>query len=507
MTTTAAVPAAERALTKNQVIAELTRSPHKDLAEFTPVATRAAVEDPDFYAHLVAWNEQKGSVRDAKVALPVLAMGADPTVALLAHPNAAAYAQNALAHVAKQGPRELLRAIRFAHDSGMVGRRQRLRRLVRRWLRDAEASPSGWERLALTHRGSLRKLYAWAHVRPAEFAWPVMRRETEPGTVFDRVAQLRTVDAHVAADYIMRDKIPLLVAKGALGARAKEPAFVRALVARMTPAEVATNLTWLERACGDDAALKAEVAAAMRRKQHGGARAPQAALKAGHKAKEVQDETLRAAANDMQEKALTALGGVDGDWLVVADKSGSMTDAISMARRVAGTLAKSVRGTVNLVFVDRTPRRFDVTGKTLAEIEQLTVGIMAGGGTDLGAALAYARLNKLPCDGVALVSDGEDGVGSFAAEFKRLSVALDKEPTLYYYDCPGGHSNIEHQCRTEKVSVEVVPLRGKSVDDYALPNLVQTMRTNQFSLLDEVLATPLLTLDGVLARTTQMGVL
>ena len=41
------------------------------------------------------------------------------------------------------------------------------------------------------------------------------------------------------------------------------------------------------------------------------------------------------------------------------------------------------------------------------------------------------------------------------------------------------------------------------VDYYSLPNLIATMRTNQYSLADEILATPLLTLKEAYTNDSQ----
>jgi len=60
---------------------------------------------------------------------------------------------------------------------------------------------------------------------------------------------------------------------------------------------------------------------------------------------------------------------VDGNWLVLGDKSGSMSACIEVARHVSGTLAKFVKAKFHLVFFDTTPRHFDVTGKTYEEIQ------------------------------------------------------------------------------------------------------------------------------------------
>jgi hypothetical protein len=59
---------------KKAVIAALAASHHGDLAKYLPTAKAAAAADPDFFGHLVSWNHVKGSIRDAKIALPIIAL-------------------------------------------------------------------------------------------------------------------------------------------------------------------------------------------------------------------------------------------------------------------------------------------------------------------------------------------------------------------------------------------------------------------------------------------------
>ena len=47
---------------------------------------------------------------------------------------------------------------------------------------------------------------------------------------------------------------------------------------------------------------------------------------------------------------------------------------------------------------------------------------------------------------------------------------------------------------------EPFDLRRTGVDYYSLPNLVQTMRSNRYSLIDEIMQVPLLTLAEVLKK-------
>jgi hypothetical protein len=231
---------AERGLTKNEIVSSLTKSPHGKLEEYQAVGARAAVEEPEFFGHLIAFNRIKGQIRDSKVALPVIALSV-PGV----HED---FRQNALAHLALLVPRELLRAIRFAIQIRTPGNGVALRRVVEQYLRAKEANWAVWERTAVQHRAALRGLYSIWHVKPGTMADAVLFKGQRPkGSVFEAIANLKNMTASEAAGTIMERKIPFLIAMGALGPKAKEPDLVLALIERMSAAELVNNTKMLEK--------------------------------------------------------------------------------------------------------------------------------------------------------------------------------------------------------------------------------------------------------------------
>src|SRR6185437_9415708 len=152
----------ETGLTKNRIISELTRSTHGELKEYVPLGREAAKKEPEFLAHLIAWDRSKGQIRDAKVALPIVSLSANDFPVELA--------ENSWAHLTILNPRELLKALHFAMDVKLPGRMSTMSRLVAAYLKKAEANAPRFERMALQHRETMRSLYSLVHVKPAEFA-------------------------------------------------------------------------------------------------------------------------------------------------------------------------------------------------------------------------------------------------------------------------------------------------------------------------------------------------
>jgi len=150
-----------------------------------------------------------------------------------------------------------------------------------------------------------------------------------------------------------------------------------------------------------------------------------------------------------------------------------------------------------LIFFDTVTTPFDVTGKTYFQINAMTKNIKAGGGTAIGCGVEYLRARGEEIDAISIVSDGGDNspYNSFATAYKRYSNQIGKEPTIYLFEMDGEPNSLKGQ-----VEMEIFNLRGGKVDYNSLPNIVQTLRVNKYSLLDEIMNTPLLKMDMVFSR-------
>jgi hypothetical protein len=141
----------------------------------------------------------------------------------------------------------------------------------------------------------------------------------------------------------------------------------------------------------------------------------------------------------------------------------------------------------------------DVTGKTYDEILHLTRSITAGGGTSIGCGLMAMAERNVEVDGIAVVSDGEENAPPvFAHAYKAYSQAFGKEVPVYLYETAGGRNVFTSNCKMLDIDVQEFNLRN-GVDYHSLPNIVKTMRTRKYSLVDEILATKLVRLEDIFA--------
>jgi hypothetical protein len=488
---------AEAGVTKQALISQLSKSAHGSLKEYVPVGKTGFQQEPEFMSHLTAWDRVRGQIRDSKVALPIIGLSILTDEELV---------DNALAHIALLGPRELARAYRFALEIRLPGKMRQLRRLVESYLHQKEED-KGWDHLAIQHRGTLQELYALTSTKPAKERTNIVlygrtfekvKAPLPKGSVFEVVANLKNMAPTEAAGSIMKYRIPFLIAMGALGEKAKEPDLVLALIGAMSSSELVNNTKMLEKlGIKTNPALRSAFEEGLKK----AATSKKNTLKTTAAVEAVEDEGLKEKLRGLQKKQIDAAGGPEGNWLILADRSPSMQRAIEFAKHVAASLVQFVKGRVYLVFFDSSPMTVDVTGLSLDQIMKATRHIGTGSATSIGCGLNRMLVEKIDIDGIAIVSDGEENTAPhFVDVYKKYAVFAGKDVPVYFYHCDGGRDNLTANTNSAGIEMQTFDLRHGQADYYAIPNLVQTMRSNRYSLVDEIMATPLLSLDDVLKK-------
>jgi hypothetical protein len=493
----------EQGITKQEVITLLCRSPHEaktpgkreklsdmqKLSKYIVPAQKAVQSDEEFFAHLIAWNAVHGEIRDTKVAMPLFQLGSDVPE----------FKSNALAHLAMLDPRNLVRAIRFARGAKLSGRRKLLRKLVIAYLQWLESDMKRWEKKFIQHRVSVKTLYGWARYKASDRAAALLRGEYAAGSTLDLISRLHELPAVDAANAIMERNIPFLVAQGAIGKRKDNVDLLMALIKRMSPAELITNMKFLEkngvktvpelRAALDEALAKASTSKRV------------TTLKTSVAVEAIENEELREQLRGLQERQIDKSKGIEGDWLVLADKSGSMCTAIEGGRQIAAALTRFVKGRVDLVFFNTTPQVIEATGKSYDELLKVTKHVKADGGTSIGCGLQWALDNKRAYQGIAVITDGgENSSPFFAPVYQKYAEKMGVEPTVYLYKVPSYSDVFKRTCTSNGIDVQEYDLTKGNIDYVALPGIVQTMRVNRYSLIDEIMETPLLDFGKILEK-------
>jgi len=499
----------EAGITRPKIIGELNKSVHGKLEEYVPVITEACQYDPEFVARLIAWDFTNGQIKDSKVALPVISLGYPGFHAELL--------DNSLAHLAMQPPRELLKALQFSIKNRTKASKQKaLESMIHRYLAAKESIPAKWHRLAARHRRSLKTLYALTHYKAPEWVGDILfKGKYAPGSIFHDIKNLHRLPEAQAAAVIEKWHLSPLVVSGAMaGSLAKQDssAITNAVMNQMSDTEVVTKAKSLERrGVAKDQALKET----FRKKVAKATKSGKATLKTGVAADEVEDESMKTMLKELQERQIQsqkdAGRGIDGNWLVISDRSASQEVSIELGVHIAAIIAKFVTGRVWLVFCNTEAIPYEVTGMSLEDIKGKTKFIIANGGTSYGVGLEWALSKGLDLDGVAIVGDGaENSVPIFANSLGNYKAKFGKQlPTYIYKTAQSGKylndSPLQFSRHMASIPYTEHDLTHGNVDYYSLPNLVQSMNANSFGVVEKVMACPLLQLDTVLPKL-QKGV-
>jgi hypothetical protein len=68
---------------------------------------------------------------------------------------------------------------------------------------------------------------------------------------------------------------------------------------------------------------------------------------------------------------------------------------------------------------------------------------------------------------------------------------------VYWFDVPGDGDALTHQLPGV---IEKFDMKHGQIDYYSLPNIITTLRTNKYSMVDEIMGVPLLKMADALRK-------
>jgi hypothetical protein len=364
-----------------------------------------------------------------------------------------------------------------------------LRTEVERYLREREADADWFDGSVLQARTALKRLYAVLHVRPGERAQRVLFDERPPeGSRLYALKQLaKATSPAEQARAIVENAIPYRVASTVV--KQMTPTVLLALIDRMSPQELINNVASLKRRGAlDSPELKAVIDRKLEAAQTSGR---VSALKAGEAVKaagvggDVRERLERVA-----DRQLKAKGRIQRPTALLIDKSGSMSLAIELGKRIGAMISAVCESDLFVYAFDTVAYPVDRGGDDLASWERALAGITANGGTSCGAPLEYMRLKRQYVEQIILVTDeGDNTAPLFAPALAKYREAVKADPTVCVVRTPGSTSTVTDACRRAGVQVDVFEFGG---DYYALPNLVPLLaRPSRLELLMEIMEYPL----------------
>jgi hypothetical protein len=460
-------------------------TPHRKLEECAALHRSALERDPLFYGHLAVWYFETGEVRDHKTLFAAHLLTSD-------------YAEfREAGWVVLQGmaPFEVARVL--DHAKRVIGKAPRvLKSAVAHYLRTREANPRQFDGAALRARQDLKHLYASLRIKPGERAQAILFDDEPPVDslpgALKRLARAETAEEQ--ATIILDGKIPYVTAIGAV--KHVTPALLVALIDAMSPQEAINNLAALKRRGALDepdvkALIDGKLKAAAGDKRVSTMKARKAIEAASPDAETSQILT------DVMDRRVAAKVEIKRPTALFVDKSGSMTQAIEVAKQLAALISAVVSAEFRVYAFDTAA--FEVKPKldggkqpllgklmatltqapaavaeqrrlTLTDWEKAFTLIKADGGTSIGAPLPKMRRDGVYVEQIVLVTDeGENTQPYFGDALAEYAAAMKTTPSVIVVNVGGGAARFCQDLIQRGVEVMRYEFRG---DAYALPNLL-----------------------------------
>ncbi len=462
-----------------EILNSLLTTPHRKLENVGALHDEMIGQDPLFYGHLAVWYQRNGAVRDhQEVFIGNLLASALPE-----------HRQAGFILLQELPPYQVARVIDFMkRHKGKVPRSART--AVRQYLRKREATPAFFDRAALRGRKAIKHLYASLHIKPSERADAILFKNDPPeDSLAFKVKRLAQVETPAdQARMIVEHKIPYTVAVGTL--KKLTPAVLVALIDAMSPQEVINNLKALKaRGAMDHPEVKALIDEKLELAQQDTRVSAFKARVAADATDGLDPETARRLAR-VADVQIKKRGRITRPTALLVDKSGSMTQAIDLGKRIAAMISGIAEARLHVFAFDTMPYPVQATGNDLSHWERAFAHLHAGGATSIGCGLEALRVGKVAVEQVILVTDEQENHSPFFADvYAAYKREMKVAPSILIVKVGQASTYLETRLRAIQAPVETVTFAG---DYYALPNLIPMLtRSSRLELLMEIMELPL----------------
>jgi hypothetical protein len=469
------------------------------LAGIYPVHQEIIGQDPRFYVQLAAWYADEAEVRDHK----------EMFVVNLALSDFSGHRDVGLALLREMPPYQVGRVFNFVKGQVLKRRTKKedvvelvtekrglfrnvprsMKTEITRYLRERENDPEWFDGSVLQARRAIKRLYASLHIRPSARAQAILFDNNPPADsrlhALKLISQAQTPAEQARA--IVEHKIPYRVAASVI--KQMTPTVLVALIDRMSPQELINNLGSLKRHGAFDnpdvkALIEGKLEQAKTAKRVSAYKAKEAAKAAGVSADVA--EKLDA----VTEAQVQAKGTITQPTALLIDKSGSMSEAIEIGKRIGAMIAGVCQADLYVYAFDTMGYVVEVAGPALAEWEKALAGIYAGGGTSCGVAVEMMRRQEQAVEQIIMVTDeGENSSPRFVSALKQYRAELKVDPNVVFVKTRHASRQLEQECQRERIAFDAYQFAG---DYYALPNLLPLLtRPSKLELLMEIMAYPL----------------
>ena len=481
--------------TRLRVLNSLLTCPHRGLDSVWKLHDEMVRADPRFYVRMAAWYTDQGDIRDHKEVFCA-------SLSLSGFPG---HRDTGLALLARLPLYQVARVVDFI--SGRVKTTKKgdqkttirtglfrnlprsLKTEVTRLLRAKEADAAQFDRAVVYGRRDMKRLYALLHVKPDARAQAILFDDAPPAdsliAVLKQVA--KSDDPLEQARAIVEHRIPYRIATGLL--KRMTPTVLVALIDAMSPQELINSLASIQR---QGAFEDLEVKQLIERKIQS---AQGAGRVSAYKAKEAAKaaplgESVTAALHKVTEAQLAKRGRIKRSTALLVDKSGSMTEAIELGKRIGAMISSMSDAALYVYAFDNMAHPIEPGTTELVSWEKAFAGIVADGATSCGVAIDRMRRKEQKVDQIVIVTDEQENAQPFfAAELARYRTDFSLDTEAVIVKVRGASNLLETQLTAQRLPFTTYAFSG---DYYALPNLAMLLsRPSQLELLEEIMDHPL----------------
>ncbi len=500
----------------------LLTTPHRELMPLWELHQKLCEGDPLFYAHLAAWYQEHGEVRDHKelfvatLCLSEFAGHRDAGLGMLWHLPPYQVARlidmikgQIIRHPevfdeewAKDFSPEELKAL--SEQRIGLGRNvpRSMRTEIARYLRGLESQRASFERTVVGQRHAIKRLYAGLRIKPSLLAQQLLfDKEPPTDSLPGQIRQLaKSGSTSKKVDIIEKYRIPYRIAVSLLSRR-EFPRVVPALLRVMSAQEVINSLGSLRRRkLLDDPTIAALVQKKLGKAQTSKRVSTMKTQKAIEKLDAMDSmerergitiTDIRERLQEVTEERLLSKGTIDRSTALLIDKSASMEMALEVGQRIGSMIGLLCsRGLLAYAF-DTMPYPIkSPESDSLEDWQKAFHGIRAGGRTSIGSPIQWMRRKQQRVEQIILVTDGEENASPyFVDELKRYQEELDIYPTLVMVKVGSERELLESRCERAGLAMDVYRFNG---DYYSLPNLIPMLtQPSRVDLLMQILDYPL----------------
>lgn len=488
--------------------------PHRDTEHIRAVHDEVRKQDPSFYSHLACWYDAGGGdIRDHKEVFASMLI-TDPftdnrEVGLALFRDMPLFLKRRVVGFIK-GKKVKIRIKtgekmrKAGKDIEMVRVEEKkvgldanvphsLKTEVTGYLRWLEKDVKRWDEAALRSYWDLKFLYkaGGLQVKPCPRAQEVLFEGKVPeGSklgVLQLVREAKTPEE--AAKLIVEHKLPYTVAVGLVSK--VTPTILVALIERMSSQELLNNMASLEekgamdmpevKAIIDKKLVKAQTAKGV------SALKSKTATATGR----IKNAETVAKMDKIADKQIKKHGTITLPTAIFIDRSGSMTQAIEVGKRLATVVSGTTVADLHVVAFDSSAAEVVSKGKELSDWEQAFKGIKAGGQTSIGSALYLMLRNKVYVEQIVVVTDeGENANPMFTDVYQKYCAEMKVKPHVVVIHVGGTDTTFSRNLKSAGIEFDMYTPEGN--DYYGMPGIVTLLaRKSKLDLVYEIMDVPL----------------